>query len=112
MAIQKWSDNIWVVDLPREPQLSEDLAELTERLREEPAHIVLNLERLAYLNSSHLAKLLRVRKRLIETDMELRLCSVPDSVWGVMLVTGLDQVFEFSQDVPSALASLQIDEDD
>jgi hypothetical protein len=32
-----------------------------------------------------------------------------DHVWSVMLVTGLDKVFEFTDDVSTSLASLMID---
>ena len=36
----------------------------------------------------------------------LRICSVGDQVWGVILVTGLDKLFEFQPDVAMALAAL------
>ena len=41
-------------------------------------------------------------------DARLRICSVDDAVWSVMLITGLDKVFEFTDDVSTSLASLQL----
>ena len=36
------------------------------------------------------------------------LCGVTNHVWGAFLITGLDKVFEFSDNVPTALATLQM----
>ncbi len=110
MAVQQWSDDIIVADLATEPAFSEDLASLADALENAPSHVVLNLDNVEYLNSSNIAQLLRLRKQLAESDLHLRLCSVPDSVWGVMLTTGLDSLFNVAQDMPTALTSLQLSE--
>jgi hypothetical protein len=39
----------------------------------------------------------------------MRLCAVNTHVWGLLLVTGLDKVFNFSDDVSMGLASVQIE---
>lgn len=108
-----WSDNIVIADLTDEPELSEELNELYARLKDTaPArmpHVVLNLSSVTYLNSSNIAQFLRLRKRLIETDRKLKLCSVGDAVWSIMLLTGLDKVFVFAPDKATAIASLQMD---
>jgi anti-anti-sigma regulatory factor len=52
--------------------------------------------------------MLRVRKLLIEGDRKLKVASVSDAVWSIMLLTGLDKVFAFSPDKPTAIAGLQI----
>lgn len=109
MPIQQWSEGILHVQLQTEPQLSEDLNATVEQLDHEPMHVMVNMQELEHLNSSNLAQLLRLRKKVIETDRTLKLCCVGDGIWSVMLVTGLDKVFEFSEDVPSALASIQMD---
>ena len=41
-------------------------------------------------------------------EMKLKVCGVSNSVWSSMLVSELDKFFDFSPDVPSALASLQL----
>ena len=108
MAIQDWSDRILLVELLAEPHFTEDLNALEERVTEPIHDVVLNLSHIRSLNSSNLAHLLRVRKLLTRGDRQLRLCGLHDSVWSVFLVTGLDKVFCFAEDVASALASLQI----
>ncbi|MBI1375216.1 MAG: STAS domain-containing protein [Phycisphaera sp.] len=113
MPIQQWSDDILMVELNDEPVFSEEIQALSDRVDKGPdCHVVLNLGNITRLNSSNISQLLRIRKKQINKDVQLRICSVPDSLWGVMLITGLDKIFDFQSDVPSALASLQIDGDD
>jgi anti-anti-sigma regulatory factor len=38
----------------------------------------------------------------------LILCAVNTQVWGVFLVTGLEKIFEFTKDMSTALATLQL----
>ena len=71
--------------------------------------IVVNMQDVTYLNSSNIAQLLRLRKMLHTTDARLRICAVNDAVWSVLLITGLDKVFDFTDDVATSLASLQMD---
>jgi anti-anti-sigma factor len=108
-----WSDNISITELSDEPALSEELNALIERfVRAEASrvpHLVLNFGNVTYINSSNLAQLLRLRKRMAEVGRQMKLCSVADEVWSVMMVTGLDKVFRFAPDPMTALASLQID---
>ena len=112
MPVQQWSDEIILVEMASEPQFSEDLAGVNDRLDNRLQHVVLNMAGVRHLNSSNLAQLLRVRKRVEQNGYHFSLCSVPDGVWGVMLVTGLDKIFTLAEDVPSALASMQLDEPD
>lgn len=109
MPIQNWSDNIVLVELADEPHLTEDLQAIAHRAEHgPPQHVVLNLAGVRHMNSSHISHLLRLRAVMIQRERQLRICCVPDLIWGVMLVTGLDKVFQFSPDLPSALASLQL----
>ena len=55
------------------------------------------------------SKLLKLRKCVVIGDgRQLRLCGLDTHVWGVFLVTGLDKVFEFADDLSMGLASVQI----
>ena len=67
---------------------------------------------MTYVSSSNLAQLLKLRKVLADNTRHLRLCSVCDDVWSVMMVTGLDKVFSFAPDPLTALASLQLEDAD
>ncbi len=114
MAID-WSPEIVICDLADEPELSEELGDLTSRLQQHPSgqavpNVVLNLSAIGYLNSSNLAQLLRLRKILVESGGRLKLAAVADSVWSIMLLTGLDKVFQFAPDKATAIASLQLEQ--
>lgn len=106
-----WSDTIVMVDLADEPALSDELTSVLERLDgADPApHVVVNFARVTYLNSSNIAQLLKLRKVLAEAERSLKLCSLSDEIWSVMLVTGLDKVFRFAPDPMTALAGLQLE---
>ena len=112
MPITEWSDSILIVELNDEPTFSEDMEGLMRRL-EDPDEglpdIIANMQAVTYLNSSNIAQMLRLRKKLSSTKARLRICSVDDAVWSVLLITGLDKVFEFTDDVATSLASLQIE---
>ncbi|MHC4908481.1 MAG: STAS domain-containing protein [Planctomycetota bacterium] len=112
MAITQWSEEILILELGDEPLFSEDMDGLLRRLEEssgKPPDIIANLQAVTYLNSSNIAQLLRLRKCLQADDARLRVCAVGDAVWSVLLITGLDKVFEFTDDVATSLASLQMD---
>ncbi len=110
MPINDWSDDITIAELTDEPGFSEDISALMRRLdREEGApDFILDLKGVTYLNSSNIAQLLRLRKGVITAGRRMRICSVPDPVWGVLMVTGLDKILDFTDDVSTSLASLQL----
>ena len=109
MAIQEWSDEITIVELNDDPQFTEDLDSLMDIVESNPTDVVLNFAAVGFINSSNVAKLLRIRKVMLAVDRRLVLCDVNAQVWGIFLVTGLDKIFEFTSDVAIALASLQME---
>jgi anti-anti-sigma factor len=113
MSLNDWSDSIVIVELNDEPALSDDMEALLRRLdgrtkSDAVPDIIINMQAVSYLTSSNIAQLLRLRKKISLSGRRLRICSVNDSVWSVLLTTGLDAVFNFTQDVSTSLASLQI----
>ena len=117
-----WNENIIIAELADEPELSEEFAAIFDRLeaaaaaagapgRPRAPHVVLNLSGVTYLNSSHLASLLRMRKKMTELGRSLVLCSLGDDVWSVMMLTGLDKIFRIVPDPMAALAGLQIEDE-
>ena len=108
MAIQDWSENITVVELADDPQFTEELDNLADKLEAKPADVVLNFAAVGFINSSNIAKLLRLRKQMASSGRRLILCDVNTQVWGVFLVTGLDKIFELTNDISTALATLQL----
>ncbi len=113
MSIEQWSDSVLLVKLADDPQFSDDVHTLLEQCQGQTKFdVVLDFSEVTYLNSSNIALLLRLRKCVTDSNRRrLKLCCINSQVWGVFLVTGLDRLFDVAEDVPSALASLQIQED-
>ena len=112
MPIEEWSDKIWLVQLDNEPALSDDLIHVKEKLTQtEPMpDVVIDFSGVTHINSSNLSQILRLRKEAIDRDARLRITGLSDQIWAVFLTTGLDKVFDFASDLPTALAGLQIEE--
>ena len=108
MAIQDWSDEITVVDLGDDPLFTDELTSLIERLEDKPTDVAINFAAVSFMNSSNIAKLLRLRKTMLAINHKLVMCGVNADVWGVFKVTGLDKIFAFTNDISTALASLQL----
>lgn len=112
MPVEQWSDTVLLAELGNDPQFTDDVNSILEQCKENPqCNVLLNCSEVGYLNSSNIAKLLKLRKLVtIENQRRLILAGVSAQVWGVFLVTGLDRIFEFVDAVPSGLAALQIAE--
>lgn len=110
MAVEQWSDTIVLGELQDDPQFTDDLQAIIDQCTDNNRlNVLLNLSGVSYLNSSNIAKLLKLRKLLTITNQrKLKMCGVNTHVWGVFLVTGLDRIFDFVDDVPSGLAALQM----
>ena len=108
MVIQNWSDDILMGELAEEPVFSDDLASLIDSQKAQPRDVVLNFSCVDYLNSSNIARLLRLRKVVTSAGRKLLLCGINDQVWGIFQVTGLDKIFEYTNDTATALATLQL----
>ena len=112
MSIQNWSERIILAELSDDPAFTDDLNALTDEMsNRQDADVVLNFSAVTYLNSSNIAKLLKLRKDVLTAGRRLMLCAISTHVWGVFLVTGLDKIFEFHDDVATALAAMQISAD-
>ena len=112
MTIQNWSDNVLLVELADDPQFTDDLTALLETIESrDDLDVVLNFQNVSFLNSSNIAKVLKMRKiQVVNHKRKLKICAVNTHVWGVFLVTGLDKIFDVYDDVASGLASLQLNE--
>ena len=109
MTIEQWSESIVVVELQDDPAFTDDITAILEQVDGESAiDVVLNFSAVTYLNSSNIARLLKLRKKLTAKRRRLVLSAVDTNVWGLFLVTGLDKVFEFTDSVATGLASIQL----
>ncbi len=112
MSVEQWSETVMLGELSDDPQYTDDLRAIIEGCTSNPrTDVLLNFSAVNYLNSSNIAKLLKLRKLVtISNERRLKLCGISREVWGVFLVTGLDRIFEVADDVPTGLASLQIEQ--
>ena len=109
MAIQNWSDEIVLVDLPEEPEMGEELKTVTTMLRDRgDCDLVIDFSKVDIVTSSSLSKLLRLRKLAADCGHRVVFCNVAAATRGIFTVTGLDGVFDLAEDKFVALAGLQI----
>src|SRR4051812_37792382 len=110
MPLERWSDEIAVIHLADDPQFSDELDQAVEPVKRDRLSLVLDFAGVHFVNSSNISQLLKLRKQAIAGDARLILCALGTQVWGAMLVTGLDKVFEFTDNVMTALATLQMEQ--
>jgi len=109
MGIQKWSENIMVVDLPQEPQMVDELKSVISIVRDtSDCDVVVDFSVVDIITSSSLSALLRLHKLLTDSGHKLVLCCVPKATKNVFTITGIDELFSFTDDKFTALASLQM----
>ena len=75
MPVEKWSDSVVVVRLADNPHLAEDL-ETLDQMTQSPRRLdaVIDFSGVKFLNSSNLAKLLKLRRQMGATRRELVRC--------------------------------------
>jgi anti-anti-sigma factor len=110
VSIESWSENIVVVELQDDPTFTDDLTAVIDQVDgRKDVDVVLDFAGVSYVNSSNIAKLLKLRKKLHGRKRRLVLCGIDTNVWGLFLVTGLDKVFDFADNLATGLASVQLE---
>jgi anti-anti-sigma factor len=107
MPIEIRPDRIALVRLSDNPQFTADIDALARVELSKPPAVALDFTNVRHVNSSNLARLLRLRKTLIEADGKLALFALNPQVTGVFQVTALDKVFVITKDLDAAIASLK-----
>ena len=109
MGIQNWSEDVILVNLAAEPQMSEELKTVIEIGRDRGnCNVVVDFAAVELITSSNLAKLLRLQKVLKDCECKLILCGMNNRTRSVFNITELENIFEFAEDHFIALASLQL----
>ena len=68
-----------------------------------PIRLLINFDRVAYLNSCMLGVLIRLKKRIKETGGDLKLCSLNHALYEMFLFTEVYKLFEIHQNTQAAL---------
>jgi anti-sigma B factor antagonist len=71
----------------------------------EGIHLVLDFCNVEFLSSAVLGLLIRVSKRVHESNGKIRLCSINPKIYEVFRITQLTKVFDIHRDIDDALAS-------
>ncbi|MCK5565790.1 MAG: STAS domain-containing protein [Planctomycetes bacterium] len=109
MSTQNWSEDIVLINLTKEPDMSNELQTLIGSVRKNPGKdIVIDMSNVDIVSSSSIAKLLKLRKILKQNNHRLVISSVSTQTHKIFELTGLDGVFEFVEDKFIALAGLQL----
>jgi len=109
MGIQNWSENIILVDMPQEPQITDELRTVIEMVRERvDCDVVIDFSAVDIVTSSSLSAFLKLRKLLNDCGRRLVFCNMAVATKNVFMITGIDEIFEFVDDKFVALAGLQL----
>lgn len=108
MCIQNLSENILQVILSKEPHLSNELERTTEIAGNKGnCSVVVNFYKVEILTSTSICNLMILNKLLSGLGHKLILCNVPFLIKCTFTVTGLEDSFEFVDDMSTALESIQ-----
>jgi anti-anti-sigma factor len=109
MGIHRWSEDVILVDLPRELERRNELQTVAGMVRDRgDSDVVIDFSDVDVIGGACLAGLLEVRRQLKNCGHKLTLCSLAPATRGVFTIARLDDRFEFAQDRFMALASLQM----
>ena len=109
MGIQDWSEEIILVNLACEPEMGEEIQLVIDSIKENGSRdVVIDFADVDIVTSSSIAKLLKLRKVLVDCDRRMVFSSVKPHTQKIFVVTGLESVFEFVEDQFLALAGLQL----
>lgn len=109
MSIQRWSEDIILVDLRGEWESHNTLQTVIDMLGDGDAcDVVIDFSRVEVVDGADLAQLQELQRLLQDRGHALTLCSVAPSIKGVLTIAQLDNLFEFAEDRFTALASPQL----
>jgi len=107
MSMQIWAEGVVLVELPSEPETSEELNNVFGYAQDRgDCDMVLDFSNVTILTSRSLALLLRLRDLLPCHGRRLLLCGIDHATRGVFSVTALDSVFEIVDDRIDALTTV------
>ena len=69
--------------------------------------LIIDFSNVKFLTSSVLGLLIRISKKVYETEGTLRLCSIDSKILEVFRITRLDKIFEIHSDVDDAMIGLK-----
>lgn len=109
MSIHCWSQDMILVDLPRELEKHNELQTVVGIVRDRgDCDVVIDFSHVDVVGGACLVGLLELQRLLNDAGHKLTLCSVAPATKGVFTIARFDDLFEFAEDRFAALASLQM----
>jgi len=109
MSIDRWSQDVIVVDLTEDLGKHHELETVIKTLRQGyPCDVVVDFSHVQAVGGVWLAQLQKIQRLAKQSGHKLTLCNVPPAIRGVFTIAHLDDLFEFAADRFIALASPQL----
>jgi anti-sigma B factor antagonist len=93
-------DEVRLVDTATIEQCHREIVEIVEKTQE--SNVLLHFGRVAFLSSSALGMLVRLKKKCKEYEISLRLCNIAPEIYEVFQITSLDKLFDIHADALDA----------
>ncbi len=109
MSIQRWSEDVILVNLPEAVDKHHELQKVIAMLRDEGAcDVVVDFSHVHVVGGAWLAQLQKIQRLAKEGGHKLTLCNLAPATRGIFTIARLDHLFEFAEDMFTALASPQM----
>ncbi len=108
MRTESYLQKTIVVHLSNLPVMLDELGSVTKTVSEgTDCDVVVDFSGVDIITTPAIARLITLRKLLVDCGRRLVLHSAAQQIRGVFATTGLDQIFEFADDKDAALARVQ-----
>ncbi len=110
MGIKNLSKDVLLVVLPsKSPKITHELKAVNETVSRNKGDrdVIIDFSRVEIINSANISNLLILHNLLQNSGHRLILCNVATVTKCIFVVAGLNEIFEFADDKPKALATVQ-----
>ena len=109
MGIKNLSKDVLLVELPsKSPKITRELNAVNEAISKKGNRdVIIDFTGVEIINSANISNLLILHNLLQKSGHRLVLCNVATVTKCIFVVAGLSEVFEFVDDKPMALSTVQ-----
>jgi anti-anti-sigma regulatory factor len=109
VSVQWWSQDLVLVNLPKETGRNDGLQSVIAMLREHGAcDVVVDFSQVKRVTGAWLTRLENIRRLASQGEHTLTLCGIAPSMRRIFAIARLDQVFDFAEDRFAAMAKPRI----
>ena len=108
MGIRNFNEDVLLVVLPPEPQMTGELQALNESIFENSEFdVIIDLSRVELIGSASISNMLLLNDRLVRCGHKLVFCGLRFTAKCLFATLELDRLFQFAEDRFEALATLE-----